>query len=432
MYNYYSSPSLTQCSFSVNSASSSGYGGGIYNRGGTLTLYNSIISNNLATAGMLSLGGGIYNQGGTLTLYSSTISDNSINSYYGAGAGIYNEAGLVTLNNSTLSNNLIPFGRGAFGGGIYSKGGRLTLNNSTLADNSVLAMTGSRGGGIYNEGGTLTITNSTLSGNSSRGIRDFGGGGIYNQRGVVFLNNSTLSGNSSLYAGGGIYNEAGLLTITNSTLSGNSALYDGSVGGGVYNGSRTQASTLIIRNSLIASNNATTGREVANQGTAISEGYNLFGYNRSSGVDGMTLNATDVVPNVSFDRILAPLANNGGSTQTHALVPGSPAINTGDPNLITPDQRGFPRFGRADIGAFEFQSFNLLPEPPEGNLPEITLPVFSLADISEITAALYGQETRLPILTLQPQPNKPILCVIRRQAGNGQQRDEYGGLPDCP
>ena len=98
----------------------------------------------------------------------------------------------------------------------------------------------------------------------------------------------------------------------------------------------------------------------------------MFGTNGNAGVTGFTPGPTDIVPSVSLEQILGPLKNNGGPTQTHALVAGSPAIDAGDPNgcqdnsgaLLQTDQRGFPRnvdgnndgTARCDIGAVEFNN----------------------------------------------------------------------------
>src|SRR5262249_60727782 len=98
--------------------------------------------------------------------------------------------------------------------------------------------------------------------------------------------------------------------------------------------------------------------------------FNLFGTNGNAGVTGFTPGPTDIVPSVSLAQILGPLKNNGGPTQTHALVAGSPAIDAGDSSgcrddsgaLLQTDQRGFPRnvdgnsdgTARCDIGAVEF------------------------------------------------------------------------------
>src|SRR5206468_2451942 len=85
--------------------------------------------------------------------------------------------------------------------------------------------------------------------------------------------------------------------------------------------------------------------------TVKTNNFNLFGTNGSAGVTGFTPGPTDIVPRVGLAQILHPLKNNGGPTQTHALVAGSPAIDAGDPGgcrdnsgvLLQTDQRGFPR-----------------------------------------------------------------------------------------
>jgi hypothetical protein len=104
-------------------------------------------------------------------------------------------------------------------------------------------------------------------------------------------------------------------------------------------------------------------------GIIISQGYNLVGEKGVSGVEGATLAASDIVPTVDIDAILAPLGDYGGPTQTHALRPNSVAINaipvkpvdyctlvTGEP--LTTDQRGVkrPQGSACDIGAFEYDS----------------------------------------------------------------------------
>jgi hypothetical protein len=132
---------------------------------------------------------------------------------------------------------------------------------------------------------------------------------------------------------------------------------------------------------LIAGNQAATGPEIENSiildnnfmGSlplnVTANNFNLFGSNSNAGVSGFAPGPTDIVPGVSLAKILGPLQNNGGPTQTHALVDGSPALDAGDPGgcrdsqgaLLSTDQRGFARHvdsnndgsPRCDIGAFE-------------------------------------------------------------------------------
>jgi hypothetical protein len=136
-----------------NNIASDGYGGGIYNGGGPLTVTNSTFSGNGA-----SYGGGIYNGSGPLTVTNSTFSDNSARS---DGGGIINNGGPLTVTNSTFSGN--SAGGDYYGGGIYSGGGPLTVTNSTFSGNSA-----EFGGGIISFG-PLTVTNTILANSTSGG-----------------------------------------------------------------------------------------------------------------------------------------------------------------------------------------------------------------------------------------------------------------------
>src|SRR5262249_37573460 len=152
--------------------------------------------------------------------------------------------------------------------------------------------------------------------------------------------------------GGGIFNAGGArLTVTSSTLSDNSA----NSGGGIFNSS---SGTLALNNSIVA--NSPSGGDVYIRGGTVSGSHNLIG----DGGNGLGLAGT-----ISGDPLLGPLADNGGPTQTFALLPGSPAIDAGDNNLavdasnnpLTTDQRGVARIagGTVDLGAFEVQTISL-------------------------------------------------------------------------
>jgi hypothetical protein len=177
------------------------------------------------------------------------------------------------------------------------------------------------------------------------------------------LNSTIISDNSATY-GGGVINES-ILTVTNSTISGNSA---DRCGGGVANDG-----ALTLTRTLISGNTASTGPALHNYGTVVADNYNLFGVDGTAGVVGFSPGPTDIVPatGVLLADILEPtLADNGGPTETHALVRGSPAIDAGGPlcldangEPLTTDQRGQPRpvdgdgdgVAACDIGAFELQ-----------------------------------------------------------------------------
>jgi hypothetical protein len=266
-------------------------------------------------------GGGILNQG-ILNLTDSTVSDN------GCG-GISNIFGTAMLTNTVISQNS--------GSGI-SNFGTLKLTDCTVSDNG-----GSHGGGILNAG-TLELTNSTVSDNSA-----LHGGGISNS-GALELTNSTVSGNVAHISfpfdegrGGGILNWSDApLTLTNSTVSGNSA---DSAGGGIEGDNWT---TIFVANSIVANNEGNCCISFGCNGGAVIDNGNNFADDDTCGPG-----FADITPDVDFD---TNLADNGGPTQTHALLSGSVAINAaGDCGLET-DQRGFPRDGCAcDSGSFEFQ-----------------------------------------------------------------------------
>ncbi len=362
--------------------------------GATVTVSGLIVADGNAqrdSRGLLSSGGGILNRG-ILTLDSSSIIRNNSgdqNSASGGGIANFNGA-MLTISNSTLSNN-ISFGLFTSGGGIYNDG-NLVVSNSTINGNSAKgdfsgSMSANRndGGGIYNSStGTVIITNSTISGNSANGYTSVGGA-IFNNGGTVEIDNSTISGNSvgKTYGdGGGIANNSGTVKVIDSTISGNSVVgINSSVGGGISNdGTLTvlfstvtlnQAknyggvysstiSSAMVRNTIIAQNLSMTGGVNPDvSGKFTSFGYNLIGDSTGStgfGSQGDIVGTSDN----PIDPRLAPLDFYGGSTQTFALLPDSPAIGAGDPTILdtdpTTDQRGLPRVsgGRADIGAFEF------------------------------------------------------------------------------
>jgi hypothetical protein len=344
-----------------------GDGGGVLNVG-TLTVTYSTITGNSASFGVGNTGGGVRNEG-TCTVTHSTITENS--AYYSGGVA---NSGTCTVTHSTITGNHAVDA----GGGVRNLG-TLTVAHSTIAGNTVSF---SGGGGVWNEG-TLTVAHSTIAANTVFGSNlSFAGrgGGIQND-GVLTVTNSTIAANtaSGRYddgSGGGISNN-GVLTVTNSTIAANTASgrYDGSSGGGVVNfGFSSFPGTLTLTRTLISGNTAPTGPEIfhSGSGTVTADSHNLFGVDGTAGVEGFRPGPTDRVPpaGVQLPDILDPtLALHGGTTQTHALVPGSPAIDAGGPvcldaegDPLTMDQRGKPRpvdgdgdgTAACDIGAFEF------------------------------------------------------------------------------
>nr|WP_242030648.1 Calx-beta domain-containing protein [Coleofasciculus sp. FACHB-501] len=270
-----------------------------------------------------------------LSVTNSTISGNTALDW---GGGITNY-GTTSVTDSIISNNTA-----VYGGGIYSEDGTISITNSTLSGNTAEA----EGGGIYTDG-TINITNSTISSNTANEW----GGGISNY-GSNTVSNSTISGNTAGYDGGGIYTE-GTTTVTNSTITNNTAdddANDDGNGGGIFNGAADDA-TVTVKNTIIAGNfdksSETLHADVS--GNIVGDANNLVG--DTTGGTGTLGTGTDIInPNPG----LGTLQNNGGATQTHALLIGSAAINAGDnTDASTTDQQGKPRIvgGTIDIGAVE-------------------------------------------------------------------------------
>ncbi len=268
------------------------------------------------------------------------------------GGGILNQ-GTLTLVRCSVRNN-----EATAGAGIYSDG-KLTLINSTVSDNTAgRAANPNRecttGGGIKSLTGELTLIGSTVSGNTSR---DNGGGMFIACKSTLELINSTVSGNDAAGGnGGGIYLK-GAARLTNSTIANNHA---SGTGGGVYvEGSGERGlirGWLDFENTIIADN--TDGREYCCDDCMLGDDSTL-GINDNNFVgDG------SCTPDYSGDALLGPLAENGGDTETHALLPGSPAIDaiSAISCTLTTDQRGSFRpielrsaDTPCDIGAFELQ-----------------------------------------------------------------------------
>jgi conflict system STAND superfamily ATPase/helix-turn-helix protein/TIR domain-containing protein len=263
----------------------------------------------------------------------------------------------------------------AFKSSYLSSGGTLTLINSTISGN----VAAGNGGGADNEGGTLTLINSTVSGNRANGS----GGGIFNSPGGrLTLINSTVSGNLA-DTGGGISND-GTLSLINSTISDNMAerpgggilnsgtnprtemifctIYSntsGESGGGIWNGLTNIASQLVMRNSLVAGNKAPHGPDIL--GKLTSQGYNLIQNTQDTTFAPNQSHSTDLLQVALLALGIDPLLkDNNGTTQTHALLPGSAAIDripAADCRIkdISTDQRGVrrPQGPACDIGAYE-------------------------------------------------------------------------------
>ncbi|MCL4299763.1 MAG: CSLREA domain-containing protein [Anaerolineae bacterium] len=279
-----------------------------------------------------------------------------------SGGGIFNAGSLTLILSQVISNTV-----NNNGGGIANQG-TLVISQSLVMSNTGNPPTYGFGGGLYNEG-QLTLVESTVSGNENR----LGGGLDSGPLATATLLNSTVSGNRASENGGGINNRgAGVLNLFNVTLTANrlDMVTDNLAwnGGGLKIGLN---STVNTRNTLIEDNQKTGVLfDPINddcKGILTSAGYNLIGTTAGCIITGDTTgNLTDQLPQ------LGPLADNGGPTLTHALNPGSPALDAGNPagctdnagNGLTTDQRGYARSvdgdgangPRCDIGAFESEA----------------------------------------------------------------------------
>lgn len=283
------------------------------------------------------------------------------------GGGIYNQnSANVNLTDSTVSSNFAVLG----GGIANSATGTFTITNSTLSNNSAHVAAG-----CYNGLGILNIIGSTLNNNiaGAGGVGVGNGGAINTGSNTLNVINSTLHNNTAFGGGGAIYNSSpdATINISNSTISQNFAV--AGTGGGVHN---NNGGLVRIVNSIIAHNGTEIGADL--WGSFVSLGHNLLtNIDGSSGFTLGTNNPNGDLVGASFAQVspfLGPLQNNGGPTQTRALLPGSPAIDAGDncvvlasgsggclPTPLTTDQRGVSRQTNltVDMGAFESRGFTL-------------------------------------------------------------------------
>jgi uncharacterized repeat protein (TIGR01451 family) len=274
-------------------------------------------------------------------------------------------------NSVSISNLTFTSGRASVGGAIFNKGD-LTIRDCTFTGNNAVG-SGAAGGAIDSEGGgevgSLTVINSTISGNNADGD----GGGIFNSGNslatlvnvTITNNHADADANSEGFGGGLAQLSSNNLTLNNTIIAGN---FRNSSGEAVTNSAAPQLNIVSSTNDdvYIQPDNPATPSEIDPSPLDASSSNNLIGVDTgltpdiSNGTNGNQI-GTAASP---IDPKLLSLANNGGPTQTHLLLPNSPALNAGNSalaldngNPITTDQRGngFPRVigPSVDIGAVE-------------------------------------------------------------------------------
>jgi len=289
---------------------------------------------------------------GAATLTISDVTLRNGNPGAAANGGAINTAGgsILTLNNVTITANTSGLEGGAINIGANAAS-RTTMNTVTISNNS----SGVGGDIIANgAGATLAITNGTINNNNETAISNKLGS-------TLTLTNVTVSGNVTT-GGGGAIDSLGTATLQNVTVN----LNTGAVGAGNAGGIRNNAGTLNIGNTIVTNN---TPSNCA--GNALAS----LGGNFTSDVSCTGLTAAGDITNTPLQ--LAPLANNGGALQTHALLAGSPAIDTGTAagcpatdarGIARPVDGNIPLDGVAicDKGAFEFrpQKITVTPVSP--------------------------------------------------------------------
>jgi peptidoglycan hydrolase-like protein with peptidoglycan-binding domain len=288
------------------------------------------------------------------------------------GVFVVPEGATATIKGMTIRHGHPP--AYPYAGGGIANFGALTVEKCVIRDNSA-----NEGGGIFNQG-LLTVTNCTISGNTADKIAPPGyecgsGGGVKNGfGGTLALTNCTLSGNHAVGKGGGLFVACeGQAVLTNCTISGNQT--EG-VGGGLFvkggtelmhctvseNASREPGGGIYVRSSLDFTSSIVANNEKEDiylGGPGGFQGKGVIGTNVNNWVgDG------SCPSEYCGDPMLGPLADNGGDTPTHALLPGSPAIDLlpAPACRVPADQRGEPRLSHisslapiCDLGAFERQ-----------------------------------------------------------------------------
>ncbi|RBP51128.1 choice-of-anchor Q domain-containing protein [Arenicella xantha] len=373
-------------------------GGAISTQDADLTLSNSQLSENSVMTGG---GGGIYSLSNITHIDSSSVTFNSAST----GGGVDGRNSTLTLSNSTLNSN-----DASSGGAIYSGYSELSLSDNNVANNHALVA----GGAVYvaNNGHATRLSNNLINLNSTDGYgggmvvaassdvvmtrdrimsnaADQAGGLLIVSNSSVTLRDASVQSNSAINSSGGVSIDGSELTIERSTISENSS----NVAAGI---SATNGSAMKLLNSTVSLNTAgfsIGGIQLSNSNASLvhatvfqnsggSDASGIYWGGASSsvsllnsiialngvsdcnvpadtGLQGNWFSDSSCSGDADGDPLLAPLANNGGPTETHALVATSGAIDLALTSFCKVpigkvDQRGYQRDGACDSGAYEF------------------------------------------------------------------------------
>jgi CSLREA domain-containing protein len=398
----------------VSATSGAAQGGGI-SVTGTLTLTGVLVTNNTATATTTTApptttadasGGGIYNIG-TVILDHSTVSGNEVTatnatndagSAQARGGGIFSESGATLhIHHSVIDNNTATAKDDLDAGSPSpeAKGGGLSAASTFDADHSSFTRNDVDANSLVGTAGSQALGAGIFSRNA----------GALETSTVADNRTTTAAPNSgfALQEGGGIYHEiSGLLTIKSTTIARNGYTAASSLQAGPNfaspNGTPPTIENTIISDPVVGTDNCVTGGA-----QPVSNGYNID----FDAVPGSTCDPTPAPSDLSLDPMLAPaLAFNGGSTESLALLPGSPAIDAGmsTSQTLAGDQRGLTRpvdfsglanaagGNASDIGAFEVQRDCAAQTVPGESCPQPSVPSNPNPPSSAAAAGPTGQQ----------------------------------------
>ncbi|MEP6880534.1 MAG: choice-of-anchor Q domain-containing protein, partial [Dokdonella sp.] len=345
----------------IGSAQDDG-GGAIYAVGASeLSVVRTLVDGNSGANG-----GAIYSLGSKrINLYESEFSENTATGT-GGNPGNGGNAGAIGVDGADrflnvcrvriLNNQSNAYGAGLFTT-VYDTTSFTRILDSTIQENNSVGSSNAHTGGVYLQGGPFSIRGSTFRGNQASG---YGGLSIFDHQTATLIrasgdiSNSTFVGNIARTGLGGamILQGSGGLTLQNLTIADNVAACDVCFAAGIANGAGL---VITMRNTVFQNNTA---------GNAYNPWALLFPVSGSNNVQwpqtrpGSGQQEQPVTPGTTFANAqLLPIAANGGSTETMALMPGSPAVDSGaSTGAPLTDQRGQGRHAAVDVGAYELQS----------------------------------------------------------------------------